>query len=225
MARPTTQRLKQECDIVTPDTAVATTMAPKKNPADPTKSGTSSGKGKGRAHQPSLTPKPSDDPDEPKFYTLPDLSDNEYVQPVYSPPPKKESKRARKARIERESEQDFAVFKARCCAQQALASQEEINRLLTCQTPQIKLPGLPARKPETSSASHPTSLWSENSNQFPQVPSRGAPHPAPPLGPRNANEAPHPRHAGTNLPLRPAAAGAALTPGHPLVNCVDPPSK
>ena len=173
MARPTMQRLKWEHDVVTPDAAVAATMAPKKNPANPTKSGTNSGKGKGRAHQPSLTPKPSDDPDEPKFYTLPDLSDNEYVQPVYSPPPKKESKRARNACIERESEQDFAVFEARRRTHQAPASQEEIDHLLTCQTPQIELPGPPAREPETSSASRPTSLWSENSNQYLQVPSQG----------------------------------------------------
>jgi hypothetical protein len=92
MARPTVQHLKRERDIVTPDAAVATTMALKKNPADPTKSGTNLGKGKGRAHQPSPTPKPSDNPDEPKFYAPPDISNDEYVQPVYSPPPKKESK-------------------------------------------------------------------------------------------------------------------------------------
>ena len=173
MARPTVQRLKWERDVVTPDAAVATTMAPKKNPADPTKSGTNLGKGKGRAHQPSPTPEPSDDPDEPKFYAPPDISNDEYVQPVYSPPPKKESKQARNARIERESEQDFAVFEARCRAQQALASQEEIDRLLACQTPQIELPGLPAREPETSSASCPTSLWSKNSDQYLQVPLQG----------------------------------------------------
>ena len=173
MARPTVQCLKRERDIVTPDAAVATTMAPKKNPADPTKSGTNLGKGKGRARQPSPTPEPSDDPDEPKFYAPLDLSNNKYTQPVYSPPPKKESKRARNARIERELEQDFAVFEARRRAQQAPASQEEIDCLLACQTPQIELPGPPARKPETSSASRPTSLWSENSNQYLQVPSQG----------------------------------------------------
>ena len=171
--KTTTQHLKCERDVVTPDAAVATTMAPKKNPADPTKSGTNSGKGKGRACQPSPTPEPSDNPDEPKFYTPPDLSDNEYAQPMYSPPPEKESKQARKARIERESEQDFAVFEARRRAQQAPASQEEIDCLLTCQTPQIELPGPPACEPEMLSASCPTSLWSENSDQFLQVPSRG----------------------------------------------------
>ena len=94
MARPTVQHLKWEHDVVTPDAAVATTMALKKNPADPTKLGTNLGKGKGRARQPSPTPEPSDNPDEPKFYALLDLSDDEYAQPVYSPPPKKESKRA-----------------------------------------------------------------------------------------------------------------------------------
>ena len=173
MARPTVQRLKWECDVVTPDAAVATTMVPKKNPADPTKSGTNSGKGKGRACQPSPTPEPSGDPDEPKFYAPLDLSDDEYTQPMYSPPPKKESKQARKARIEKESEQDFAVFEARHHAQQAPASQEEIDRLLACQTPQIELLGPPAREPKTSSASRPTSLWSENSDQYLQVPLQG----------------------------------------------------
>jgi hypothetical protein len=167
------QHLKWECDIVTPDATVATTMALKKNPVDPTKSGTNLGKGKGRARQPLPTPEPSDDPDKPKFYTLPDISNDEYVQPVYSPPPKKESKRARNAHIERESEQDFAVFEARRRVQQVPASQEEINRLLACQTPQIELPGPPACEPKTSSASRPTSLWSENSDQYLQVPLQG----------------------------------------------------
>ena len=65
------------------------------------------------------------------------------------------------------------MFEARCRAQQVPASQEEIDRLLACQTPQIELPDLPARETETSSASRPTSLWSKNSDQFLQVPSRG----------------------------------------------------
>ena len=51
---------------------------------------------------------------------------------------------------------------------------------------------------------------------------KGAPHPVLPLGPRNANEAPHPRRARTTIPLRTAAAGAAMKPGHPLGNYVDP---
>ena len=148
-------------------------MAPKRNPADPTKSGTGSNKGKAKACQASPEPPEDENPPEPEYFAPPDLSNDDYVQPMYLPPPKKESKRARKARIERESEQDFAVFEARCRAQQAPASQEEIDRLLACQTPQIELPDPPAWETETSSASCPMSLWSENSDQFLQVPSRG----------------------------------------------------
>ena len=92
MARLTAQRLKRECDIVTPNVAVATTMVPKKNPADPTKSGTGSNKGKAKACQASPEPPEDENPLEPEYYVPPDLSDDDYVQPVYSPPPKKESK-------------------------------------------------------------------------------------------------------------------------------------
>ena len=52
------------------------------------------------------------------------------------------------------------------------ASQEEIDRLLTLQPPQIENLGPPARGADTSSASHPTLLWSESSEQFLQVPSQ-----------------------------------------------------
>ena len=147
-------------------------MVPKKNPADPTRSGTSSGKGKGRARQPSPTPEPSDNPDEPKFYAPPDLSDDEFP-PLPAPPPKKESKQARREHLEQENENDYAAFEAKRRAQQALASQEEIDRLLACQPPQIELPGPPAPIADSSSASRPTSLWSENSEQYLQVPSHG----------------------------------------------------
>ena len=147
-------------------------MAPKKNPADPTRSGTSSGKGKGRARQPSPTPEPSDNPDEPKFYAPPDLSNDEFP-PLPAPPPKKESKRARRERLEQENENDYAAFEAKRRAQQAPASQEEIDHLLACQPPQIELPGPPAPRADSSSASRPTSLWSENSEQYLQVPSHG----------------------------------------------------
>ena len=152
--------------------AVATTMALKKKPADPTRSGTSSGKGKGRAHQPSPTPELSDDPEEPEFYAPPDLSDDNFP-PLPAPPPKQESKRARRERLEQEAENDYAAFEARRHAQQAPASQEEIDRLLACQPPQIEVPGPPAPRADSSSASCPTLLWSENSEQYLQVPSHG----------------------------------------------------
>ena len=152
--------------------AIATTMAPKKNPADPTRSGTSSSKGKGRARQPSPTPEPSDNPEEPKFYAPPDLSDNDFP-PLPAPPPKQESKRARRERLEQEAENDYAAFEARHRAQQAPASQEEIDRLLACQPPQIEVPGPPAPRADSLSASCPTSLWSENSEHYLQVPSHG----------------------------------------------------
>ena len=147
-------------------------MALKKKPADPTRSGTSSGKGKGRAHQPSPTPELSDDPEEPEFYAPPDLSDDNFP-PLPAPPPKQESKRARRERLEQEAENDYAAFEARRRAQQAPASQEEIDRLLACQPPQIEVPGPPAPRADSSSASCPTLLWSENSEQYLQVPSHG----------------------------------------------------
>ena len=59
------------------------------------------------------------------------------------------------------------------------------------------------------------------SNSY-KYPCKGAPHLVLPLRPRNANEAPHPRHARTTIPLRTAAAGAAMKPGHPLGNYIDP---
>jgi hypothetical protein len=52
---------------------------------------------------------------------------------------------------------------------------------------------------------------------------KGAPHLVPPLGPQNANEAPHPHCTGITLPLRTTAVGATLKLGHPLANCIDPP--
>ena len=58
-----------------------------------------------------------------------------------------------------------------------------------------------------------------------KYPHKGAPHLAPPLGPQNTNEAPHPRHARTTIPLCTVAVGAIMKPGHPLANCVDPPWK
>ena len=67
-------------------------MAPKKNPANPTKLGTGSNKGKAKAHLASPEPQEDENPLEPEYFVLPDLSDNNYAQPVYSPPPKKESK-------------------------------------------------------------------------------------------------------------------------------------
>ena len=94
-------------------------MAPKKNPANPTS-------------QALPDPKEDVNPPEPPNYVLPDLSDDD-APPVHAPPPKKESKQARKACQEREAKDDYAAFEARCHTQQALASQEEIDRLLTLQ--------------------------------------------------------------------------------------------
>ena len=132
-------------------------MVPKKNTADPTRSGTSTGKGKAKARQALPDPEEDANPPEPTYFELPDLSDDD-APPVHAPPPKKESKQARKARLEREAEDDYAAFKARCHAQQAPASQEEIDRLLALQPPQIKNLGPPARGADTSLASRPMSL-------------------------------------------------------------------
>ena len=117
-------------------------MALKKNTADPTRSGTSTGKGKAKARQASPDPEEDANPPEPSHYEPPDLS-NDDAPPVHAPPPKKESKRARKALLEREAKDDYAAFEARCHAQQVPASQEEIDRLLALQPPQIENLGPP----------------------------------------------------------------------------------
>ena len=59
------------------------------------------------------------------------------------------------------------------------------------------------------------------SNSY-KYPCKGAPHLVLPPGPRNTNEAPHPRCARTTIPLHTTAMGAAMKPGHPLGNYVDP---
>ena len=66
-------------------------MVPKKNPADPARSGTSTSKGKAKAHQASPDPKEDANPPEPPNYVLPDLSDDD-APPIHAPCPKKESK-------------------------------------------------------------------------------------------------------------------------------------
>ena len=144
-------------------------MAPKKNPANPTRLGTSTSKGKAKACQASPDSKEDVNPPEPPNYTPPDLSDDD-APPIHSPPPKKEIKQAQKAHQEREAEDDYAAFEARCHAQQAPTSQEEIDHLLALQPPQIEDLGPTARGADTSSASCPTLLWSESSEQHLQVP-------------------------------------------------------
>ena len=144
-------------------------MAPKKNTANPTRSGTGTSKGKAKARQASPDPEEDANPPEPTHFEPPDLSNND-APPVHAPPSKKESKRAQKACLEREAEDDYAAFEARRHTQQAPASQEEIDRLLALQPPQIENLGPPARGADTLSASHPTLLWSKSSEQFLQVP-------------------------------------------------------
>ena len=175
-------------------------MVPKKNTADPTKSGTGTGKGKAKARQASPDPEEDANPPEPTHYAPPDLSDDD-APPIHTPPPKKESKRARKACLEREAEDDYAVFEARCHAQQAPASQEEINRLLALQPPQIKNLGPPARGADTSSASRPTSIWSKSSEQFLQVPSQRGTSSGASSRASKCQRSPHPRCARTTIPL------------------------
>ena len=66
-------------------------MALKKNPANPTRLGTSTSKGKAKACQASPDPEEDANPSEPELYVPLDLSDND-APPVHPPPPKKESK-------------------------------------------------------------------------------------------------------------------------------------
>ena len=171
-------------------------MAPKKNPADPTRSGTSSGKGKGRARQPSPTPEPSDDPEEPKFYAPPDLSDDDFphYQPLLQnrrangPGESAWSKRLRTTMLR--SKPDAAPNK-RWPARRRLIASSPVNPLrskfrahqpreLTCRR-QAALHRSGAKTP---------------SNTYKYL-RTGAPHPVPPHGPQNAVEARRPHHART----------------------------
>ena len=65
-------------------------MVPKKNPADPTRSGTGTSKGKAKACQALPDSEEDANPPEPSNYTPPDLSDDD-TPPIHSPPPKKEA--------------------------------------------------------------------------------------------------------------------------------------
>ena len=166
--------------------AIATTMASKKDPADPTRSGPSSGKGKAKAHQ--ASPDPEDvNPLEPKLYVLPDLSNNN-TPPIHSPPPKKESKQAQKACLRRLRMTTLhlrpgATPNKHWPARRRLTVSLPSNPL-RLKTQANQLEELTRRWPATPCCSGVKAL----SNIYKYL-CKGAPHPVPPLGPLNANEA------------------------------------
>jgi hypothetical protein len=90
------------------------------------------------------------------------------------PKPKYEGKRARQERRDAEAEYAYAKFKEKQAVLEAGPNQEEVERFLALNTPATDSgPELPLRTAETSSASRPTSLWSDNSEQYLRVPPQG----------------------------------------------------
>jgi hypothetical protein len=152
-------------------------MAPKKkkNPPDPSRSGASTSRGKERAPTPSPPPDDQADQPEPEYGCPDDIFDSDDGAPaVLSEMPKYEGKRARKARKEEEAEIAYAAFEAKRARQNVGPSDEEVQRFLAMNTPLADSgPEPQLRTAETSSASRPTSLWSESSEQYLRVPQQG----------------------------------------------------
>ena len=156
-------------------------MALKKNTANLTRSGTGTGKGKAKACQALPDPEEDANPPEPTHYEPLDLSDDD-ASPVHTPPPKKESKQARKAHRGGEAEDDYAAFEARHHTQQAPARRRStvslpFNHLrLRTWAPQ------PEELTHCQPAAPRRSGVKARSNSY-KYPPKGAPHLVPPPGP------------------------------------------
>jgi len=152
-------------------------MAPKrpKPQPDPSRSGASASKGKEKAHKPSPPPEDQADQPEPSYGAPDDFSDFEDGAPAVIPEkPKHEGKHARQAREEAEREYAYTKYKEKQAVLEAGPNQEEVEHFMGFDAPTTDLsPEPPLRTAETSSASRPTSLWSENSEQYLRVPQQG----------------------------------------------------
>ena len=193
-------------------------MAPKKNPADPTRSGTGTSKGKAKTHQALPDPEEDANPPEPPNYAPPDLSDDDtpLLQKRRASKPEKLAKKERPRMTMLRSKPDAMPNKC-----------QPVRRRSTVSSPfnPLRLKTW-AHQPEELTRHRPAAPRRSGAKALIyKYPRKGAPHPAPPLGPRNANKAPHPRHARTTIPLCTTATGAVMKPGHPLADCIDPPWK